>query len=239
MFNPKALLFDYDGVVIDSELARDNITRTMLAGFFISYDRDRMKPKLSGKSNNEIMRILIKEYDLAATPDELNVIRKDALEDLYKNHVDFVPRFIDLYAALRKEFDAKVAIASGCDEWLFKNSDKRLGITNMFDGNLFLSHGKDFRSKPAPDLFLYALQILNASANESVVFEDAPNGIASSIAAGIPKTVALTRTFNEGILRRESSGMLGLADEELSKKVLFIPDYSKQSIEQVLDYMKR
>jgi hypothetical protein len=70
------------------------------------------------------------------------------------------------------------------------------------------------------------------------VFEDAPNGIAASIKAGIPKTVAITRTFNEEILRRKAFDLSGIVGSEIDRKVLFIPDYSSGSITKVLDYIK-
>jgi len=238
MFNPKSLLFDSDGVVVDSEIARDEILRKVLLDLGVQYQRDRTKPKLSGKSELEMMNILIKEYELQVSPQEISAMRKEALGDLYQNKVGFVPDFLNLYHSLKNNFNAKIAIVSGCETSLFRGVDRRLKIFELADGNVFLSHDLSIKSKPSPDIFLYALKHMDVKPEDSVVFEDAPNGIVASIAAEIPKTVAITRTFQEDILRRETMSLSGIPDSTLDRKVLFIPDYSQKSIDRVLEYMR-
>ena len=259
MFNLKALLFDSDGVVVDSEMARDEIMRNILLGFGVKYDRDVTKPKLSGKAEKEMIDIIIADYKLNIGPQELSEKRKEALNDLYQNKVDFVPGFMNLYDSLKENFcvysdyryKAKIAIVSGCEPSLFEGVDKRLKISelvskpdmhNEFDipkPYIFLSNKMGVKSKPSPDVFLSALQCMNVLSEDSVVFEDAPNGIAASLRAGVPKTVAITRTFSEELLRKETIKLSGMVGSVINGKVLFIPDYSSSSIEKVIDYINK
>ncbi len=208
----QAFLFDLDGVVIDSEHARDEITRTLLLSTFgITYERDLLKPQMSGKSSVACMEVLVRHYGLSCSATELDTLRRDAVLLAYRETIPFVPGFLDFYQNLRAGFPhAKYGIVTGCDHKYFEAIDSRLGLSELFDHHVYRSDDPLFtgQPKPAPDLIVYAAQNLGATPEHCTVFEDAPNGIAAALRAG-SYVVALTRTFSEEVLRREMVNIVG------------------------------
>lgn len=231
---PPHFLFDLDGVVVDSELARDGVMREFIASFGKAYDRDRTKPKLAGKHDLEVAAVIKEEYGLPGTPQELKAARTETIRCLYADTVPFVPGFLGFYNGLRAAYpDARVAAASGMDAQYYELVDARLGLTALFDGQVFLSHRLKTRSKPAPDIFLRAAQGIGAEPGSCIVFEDAPGGIAAANAAGM-RTVALTRTFTREILDAESARLLGRSPD-----VLYVDSFDPVVFPAVMAFIDR
>lgn len=229
---PPHLLFDLDGVVVDSELARDGVMRDFLASFGKAYDRDRTKPKLAGKHDLEVAAVIKEEYGLPGTPQEIKAARTETIRRLYADTVPFVPGFLGFYKGLRTAFpSARVAAASGMDAQYYDLVDARLGLTMLFDGNVFLSHRLGARSKPAPDIFLRAAEGIGVEPGSCIVFEDAPGGIAAANAAGM-RAVALTRTFTREILDAESARLL-----ERSPDVLYVDSFDPVAFSTVIEFI--
>src|SRR3990167_6347915 len=91
-----AFLFDLDGVVIDSEHARDEITRSLLfSKFGIRYERDLLKPQMSGKSSVACMEVLVQHYELSISAAELDLMRRDAVLLAYRETIPFVSGFLE------------------------------------------------------------------------------------------------------------------------------------------------
>ena len=229
----QGFLFDLDGVVIDSELRRDEVLTTHLQSYGISYDRDSIKPKMSGKSSIECMRIVVAEYNLPISPEDFGAQLNGRIQYLYEKEIGFVPGFEEFYAYLLTCFPVPVAVASGCDLDYFTRIDQRLRLTDLFNGQIYradmVKHGK-----PHPDIFQLAAKGIKVDSSECVAFEDAPLGVAAAIRAGA-KVVILTRTFTELLLRINISEEL---QHELDEGVLFIPDYSDKSCEEVFRYIE-
>ena len=230
----QGFLYDLDGVVIDSEFARDDVTRELIASHGGVYDRDKLKPLMSGKPEREIMQIILDEYKIKASIDELLAIKREKVKTIYRDSVKFVPGFMDFYRRLNKKFNLPTAIATSLDSDYFKLVDKRLGISDLFDGHVYNS-GMVKNSKPAPDVFIYAAEKIGARADRCVVFEDAPNGIAAALRAGA-ETIGLARTFSKEILL-QSSSMIIERDLAEGEKLLIIPDYSEESFSRVLEHL--
>lgn len=226
----KGLIFDMDGVVIDSERYRDRSTDNIFASIGVPYNRDRTKPLLSGKGEQEVVEHLVSEYDLRISPVELRAMRRGGLHEIYARLVPFVPGFEAFFTRLRGEYNVPVALATGCDPDLYALVDRRLHITEMFDGHAYLSqHG--MRSKPEPDVFLHAASKLNVPATETVIFEDAGNGIVAGLRAGA-RVVAFTRTFTSDMLERRVQSF-GLS----THGIIYIDDYRNDSYDRVRRFL--
>jgi len=230
----EGLLFDLDGLVIDSELARDKVTRDLVASLGFNYDRDKLKPRMSGKPGVKCMQVLVEEYDLSISAEELEAKRRERIAELYRQQIPFVPGFKRFFETLRATFDVPVAIATSLERSYFKLVDKRLGISPLFNGHVYHTENVE-RGKPDPDIFLFAAEKIGVAPENCGVFEDAPNGIVASIRAGA-RTVALTRTFTKEILVASSFNLLG-RDLKEGEDVIFIPDFSDSSLERVRQYL--
>lgn len=227
------LIFDLDGIVIDSELKRDHITRELVESLGFQYGRDKLKPLMSGKPQIECMQILVDEYGLKIDAEDLTKLRQRRIIELYRDIVDFVPGFIEFYQSLVSQFNPPRAIATGLEEDLFILVDKRLKISNLFLGQVY--HSGIGKSKPDPSVFLHAAGKIGVSPSNCVIFEDSLSGIIASREVGA-RTVVLTRTFSKEALLEKVNLFLDKPLEE-NKDILFISDYSTQSLEKVKSYL--
>ncbi len=82
------------------------------------------------------------------------------------------------------------------DTGLLTRVDRRLGLSKLFDGRIYTLADVNFRSKPNPDIFLYAAQRLKSKPENCLVIEDAPYGIRAAKRAGM-QCLAITTTYPE------------------------------------------
>jgi HAD superfamily hydrolase (TIGR01509 family) len=178
----EAILFDCDGVLVDSEPITNGVLRDMLeeAGWTLSLD--------------ECMRFFIGK----AVRDERLTIEARTGQPLTDA---WMARF---YARRNRELDAqltaiagahaavaaahahaqqRIACASGADRFKVEMQLRKVGLMDFFDGRVFSGHEMP-RSKPAPDVYLAAAAHLNTPAPQCLVIEDTPTGVTAGVAAG-------------------------------------------------------
>jgi beta-phosphoglucomutase len=192
----EALLFDAEGVVIDTEPLWDDVQREFLATHGHEYDRAVVKPLVAGRSSVEAMHVMKQMFGLPGTPEELAAERLDIARRHFAE-VAFVTGFRDFFATVGAQFST--AMATAMDPRLFAVADARLELTQLFDGRVSTVADVSGRGKPAPDLFLHAAAALGTPPERCVVFEDAPNGIEAAGRAGM-HSVGLTTTFSAELL---------------------------------------
>ena len=126
-------------------------------------------------------------FDLAAERAEL--IAKDTRYDL--------PARAGVEELVLTASDAglRLGVASSSSRDRVEGHLSRLGLLNAFDA--VRCRSDDLRTKPAPDIFLAALEDIGSSASEAVAFEDSPNGTQAAKAAGI-YTVAVPNDVTRG-----------------------------------------
>ncbi len=184
-----------EGVVIDSEGAWDQAQKILLERRNLIYERDKMKKKLTGKSLSEGISIIKKIYGLEESVDSLlaerNVLFKKNIQNIF-----FLKGFLDFYDQIK---DYKKCIATSMDKELLDIVDKKLGLTELFNGNIFSIADVGYVSKPKPDLFIYAANMMHSKPINCLVFEDSPYGIQAAKNAGM-KCIALASTYKREML---------------------------------------
>ena len=178
----RALIFDLDGLLVDSEpLAAkamdDFLTRHQLQR------RPEIHAQMLGRRLPEAIAIVREGYELAQPLDELideyATMRLDALRGVVKA----LPGGREVIAWGR-EHGMKLGLASSGMRRHVDLSLAETGLAGSFDAEIT---GDDVtQGKPAPDLFLGAAAKLGAEPADCVVFEDAPAGVAAGKAAGMP-----------------------------------------------------
>lgn len=191
----KALLFDAEGVVVDTESIWDAAQRELLARRGRVYDRDRTKRHLTGRSSAEGIRIIAEHYDLDEDPDLLAGERLELVHRL-AGEVRFMPGFTAFYAAVRARY--RTALATSMDPSLFESVERQLNLRRLFDQQVFLLSGS-VRAKPHPDLFLRAASGLHVDPGRCVVFEDSPHGVEAAHRAGM-LCVGMATTYGPEVL---------------------------------------
>ncbi len=191
----ETLIFDMEGIVINSEGAWDKAQQLLLRRRNLIYNRDQIKKLLTGKSLYDGIVIIKKIYDLDESIDSLLAERNTLFKNNIKN-IYFVPGFLDFYQKLNKY---PKCLATSMENELLNLIDKKLGITELFNGHIFTIADVGYVSKPEPDLFIYAANMMRAKPIECLVFEDSPYGIQAAKKAGM-KCIALTSTYRSEIL---------------------------------------
>lgn len=201
----RVMIFDFDGVLVDSERYHFETYSTVFKKYGHTIDETeyyKYWTSLGLGPKGEVER-----HNLAIDPQRIRDEKRPVFSEYCRNGtIRFFPEARDL--VLRLVHAGKtLTIASGSTrtdiEAILRNED----LTDAFAAIA----GSDMVTapKPAPDIFLHALAMVNASPTDALVFEDAEKGVGSARAAGIPVIVVRTREtaridFSEADLVLES-----------------------------------
>ena len=188
----EAVLFDMDGVIIDSEPLWSKAEQQLLARRNLRYS-PQLKTVMMGRDAKEAVRLLINHYNLGEGVDEIVAERNQLIAELFKEHLQPVPHVLELLRSVR-DSEIKTGLASSSPKELVDLALGRLNITGLFD--LILSGDQVARGKPAPDIYLTAARELGVSNESCLVIEDAPHGVAAAKAAGM-RCLAISTSASE------------------------------------------
>ncbi len=186
----KAVLFDMDGVLVDSEELTYVAAIEMLKERGADACKEDFLPfigsgdvaYLGGAAGVHGLKYDRSMSDITYAKYEKLVQQHDIA---YKNTVKTVNEL--------KEAGYKLAVCTSSDLVKMNINLKAIGLHDKFDA---LINGRDIvKNKPAPDIYLKGAEMLGVSASECLVVEDAKNGILAAKAAGM-HNVALTTTFS-------------------------------------------
>ncbi|WP_210200512.1 HAD family hydrolase [Cohaesibacter celericrescens] len=173
----EAIIFDFDGVIADSEhIALTELNQTFRK-FGIELGWDELVSSFLGKSPGDIVRYIEKQSG-ADPGKEYPQIWNDRVCNRFATDLEVVPGITNLLSHL-KDIRIPTCIASGSPVERLDLALRTLGLQEHFINRSF---GGDHveRGKPAPDIFQYAADKLGVSSERCVVIED---GLAGTIAA--------------------------------------------------------
>lgn len=182
MPNFKAVIFDMDGVLIDSESHWQNIEKGLFANLGITLNHDIIT-QMTGKSMQESILLIKEHFGLLQSVEELLEQKKNASEEIYTKLSTPMPGIDQLLADI-KHGGLPMAIASGSYLYRIEKIVKRFGWEKYFDQLVSTDH-VGLKGKPDPAIYLYAAKTLNLDPHDCVVLEDSENGIRSAQAAGM------------------------------------------------------
>lgn len=177
-----AVLFDCDGVLVDSEPISLNILRKMLAdlGWPLSYAES--KKLFVGKSTKEEIAFIQKKLNKKLDEDWLQtfiVRRNQAL----RQQLVAVPGIYDCLKQVRKRWPNLIACASAAEKSKIMLQLDKVGLTDFFTGRIF--SGVDVaRNKPFPDVYITAAHALGVDPQDCAIIEDSVTGITAGVQAG-------------------------------------------------------
>ncbi|MCK5233975.1 MAG: HAD family phosphatase [Candidatus Aenigmarchaeota archaeon] len=193
------IIFDADGIVLDSEQAWVKGTTEFLRRKGFIYDKERLMPLMIGGSVEDGVRIMQKEYGFGGDANALARERVSLVRMYYETELEFVKGFEEFYSKVQGKY--KTCIATSLDSELLKIADKKLGLTKIFNDKIFSIADVGNVSKPAPDIFLYVAKKLNSKPQNCLVIEDSPRGVKAAKSAGM-FCVALTTTNKKELLAK-------------------------------------
>ncbi len=186
----ESVIFDLEGVIIDTEPLWDQVSIVFLQRRNAIYNREQTKPLLMGKTLAEGVKIMQGQYGFSGDVDEQAMERREIARELFSEDVVFIPGFEKFYENVARR-GLKSAIATSLERDFLKSLDQKLRLSALFDNKIFSIADVGYKSKPNPDIFLHAASQLSSLPSNSLVIEDAPNGVEAARRAGM-KCIALT-----------------------------------------------
>ncbi|MFZ5988948.1 MAG: HAD family hydrolase [Bacillota bacterium] len=175
----KAIIFDMDGLMIDTERVYFEIQRKMARDFGREL-KDETLWKMMGRKPMESMSIFAEVLDIDKSPQELLNIRDGLFEERIKNDLVPMPGLFEILDEFRGRM--KLAIATGSPNRLVKMITSKLNIGSYFD--VLQASDEIVNGKPDPEIYLKTVEKLGFSPGECIVLEDSSNGALAGKRAG-------------------------------------------------------
>ncbi|CAH1119193.1 unnamed protein product [Phaedon cochleariae] len=211
--NVTHVIFDMDGLLIESESIYDKIINDIVVKYGKEYTED-CRIKVLGTPEQDTAKIVVKELDLPITPDEFLVIYKEMQKTELQNPV-LLPGAKELVKFLYKH-DIPIAVAtSSSQESMELKSKPHQEVFKLFHHIVCGSSDPEVENgKPAPDIFLICASRFPDKPDPSscLVFEDAPNGIKGAISAGM-QAVMIPAPYIPQNLRKSATIVLNSLSE--------------------------
>nr|WP_223301712.1 HAD family phosphatase [Haladaptatus sp. R4] len=190
----QAVLFDMDGVIVNSEDFWAELEEEII--FPEVGVEDIGDNEITGMNFREIYDYLDEEYGTDVTKSEFISLYDGIAEDLYGEHVSLMDGFHDLLDELRAEGIEVALVSSSPHDWIEIVTD-RFGLE--FE-EVVSADDIDAPGKPEPAIYEYAAGLLDYRADECAAVEDSEHGVESAF--GPERTVSAIRTARKNSTSR-------------------------------------
>lgn len=174
----EAVVFDLDGVIVDSEQVWDDV-REQLAKERGGRWHEGAQAAMMGMSSPEWSAYMHDEIGLRESPEEINAEVVARMLDRYRERLPLIDGAVDAVRRLAPEF--RLGVASSSNRPLIEAVLERAGIAGLFD--TVVSSEEVAAGKPAPDVYLEVARRLGADPARCAAVEDSENGIHAARAA--------------------------------------------------------
>jgi HAD superfamily hydrolase (TIGR01509 family) len=185
-----AVIFDLDGVLLDSETAWVEVKKefTDESG---GHWRDRAQWDMLGMSSTEWSRYMHDELGVPVPPEQISSEVAERLGERYRQRLPLLPGAVEAVRSLAGEWP--LALASSSNRNVIDLVLEKAGFADAFTATV--SSEEVERGKPAPDVYLEAARRLGADPESCAAIEDSGNGIRSAHAAGMAVIAVPNKDF--------------------------------------------
>jgi HAD superfamily hydrolase (TIGR01509 family) len=177
--NVDLIIFDCDGVLVDSEVIACRVDADTLTRHGYPITADEVLDRFLGRSMREVNLEIEAELG-RSLPDDFNTQLLDELYRSFAAELEAVPHIQQTLDTIAQP----VCVASSGTHERMRISLGRAGLYDRFAPHIF-SATQVRNGKPAPDLFLFAAEQMAMSPKQCLVIEDSAPGIAAALAAGM------------------------------------------------------
>lgn len=177
-----AVLFDCDGVLVDSEPITNGVLRDMLEESGWKLSSAECMRIFIGKAVKDESAQIEANTGRPLTEDWMLRFRERRNEGLMRD-LQAIRGAVDAVAKIHALHQGRIACASGADRFKVELQLQKCGLMPYFKGNIFSGHEQP-RSKPAPDVYLAAAAALGVDPRRCAVVEDTVTGVTAGVAAG-------------------------------------------------------
>jgi HAD superfamily hydrolase (TIGR01509 family) len=177
-----AILFDCDGVLVDSEPLTNSVLRDMLEESGWSMTLAQCMAYFVGKA--------VRDERVAIEAHTGQPLTEDWMQQFYQRRnqalmdgLEIIPGALAAVQAAHTLTQGRIACASGADRFKVEMQLTQVGLMDYFVGRVFSGHEMP-RSTPAPDVYLAAARQLGVAGAHCLVIEDTSVGVTAGVAAG-------------------------------------------------------
>jgi HAD superfamily hydrolase (TIGR01509 family) len=175
-----AVVFDLDGVIVDSEQVWDDVRERYVLEAGRTYTPAATRAMM-GMSSPEWSRYMAEVLDVPGTPEEINAAIVERMVARYGEAPPLIPGAVDAVRRIAARWP--VAIASSSNPELIEIVVGAAGLADVLE--IAVSSQEVARGKPAPDVYLEAARRLDVEPARCGAVEDSHNGIRAAKAAGM------------------------------------------------------
>lgn len=212
MKNDAAVIFDMDGVIVNSEPLHEQALRDVMKAIGWDNKHNLNFKDYIGKSDFMLWKDFVEIYRPKQALQELIVMKRSRVLELLTAKKPFFPGVVELIIRLAGKYP--LAVASGSERLVIESVLSLRGLNRFF--NVIVSGADVKEGKPAPDIFLKTAQLLKVLPSNCWVIEDSIPGIEAGRRAGMC-VIAITNTHSA---------------EELKNAHYIVSDYHK--IEEII-----
>jgi HAD superfamily hydrolase (TIGR01509 family) len=177
----RAIIFDLDGVLADSEPWWNEIDANLLALYGVRYQGE-YHGNVLGVSYPLAIEFYKKQFGLTAPTEEMMKRRGEIATDFFANHIDPFPSATEVLQQLRR-MKLRMGVGTSSVSTSARPFLDRHDLTKFFD---VIVTGEDVvRGKPHPDIYIRAADKLSVPPDVCLVIEDAMSGVAAAKAANM------------------------------------------------------
>ncbi|MFH1631249.1 MAG: HAD family phosphatase [Candidatus Aenigmatarchaeota archaeon] len=212
----EAIIFDMDGVIVDSERHWRAREKKFVYDFIPSEQLANYRKRFVGLVTADIYDILKTDFNIPTKKEDFINEFDSVAEDVYMCKSSMLPHCLEFLKAMRKS-SLKIGLASSSPMSWIDMAMKRFDLTKFFDV-IVSATDLDIKGKPAPDVYLITAKKLGIPSVDCIAIEDSRNGVLSAKGAGM-KCIGMRNGFND--------------DQDLSTADFIIHDFSELSVEKI------
>ena len=176
-----AVLFDFDGVLIESEYIGNKHIAEYLTSIGHPITPEQSMANFMGYSGIDFLE-RIEKFIGRPIPDDFHSARAAEDERVMASGIDAVAGAVEFVRALPTDLP-KAVVSSSMTRWIRRHLD-HIGLADAFGDHIYSGREHVVRGKPAPDLYLFAADKLGVAIKDCVVIEDSVVGATGAVASG-------------------------------------------------------
>jgi len=175
----ESLIFDMDGLMIDSESLYFETEREMARSFGREVTDDTLR-NMMGRSPVDSLKVFADSLGLPIPPRELALVREERMAAKLASHCPPLAGLHEIVDAFKGKL--KMGVATGSPPALLRIVIEKLSLSGVFQA--LVTSDDVARGKPEPDIYLLAARRLHTLPERCIVLEDSPNGALAGKSAG-------------------------------------------------------
>ncbi|MEZ0496219.1 HAD family hydrolase [Sphingomonas sp. IW22] len=177
----RGIIFDFDGVLIESEYAGNRHLAEYLTGIGHAHSPEEAMAHYMGLSGCDFIDTIERRIG-RSLPDDFHAAREVENERVLAEGIGEVLGAIAFVRALPVELPRAIA-SSSSTHWI-RTHLRHIGLEDAFGDHVYSGKEHVARGKPAPDLYLHAAAAIGVAIEDCVILEDSPVGATGAVASG-------------------------------------------------------